>query len=250
VRFGRIAGGFVVAALAFMGRSLLGDTTITVPNGSFESPSVPLAQIASPVIDSWTATGGNNTGIFPNLPQDENFGGVVAKRITNADGLQLAFIGAQYDPTGTTDNGTPVINEIYQQLIATYQPGQTYTLSIGVTTSSVQPPSPGSVLRVELYYPGTGGSFQPVAFTLVSSDAATGADNALLKYFTVQTPAVVAGAPYANQPIGILLATTDNSPATGGTFDMDNVTLVAAVPEPGSVMVLALTPLALLRRRR
>lgn len=241
---GRIASilTIVVAAVGAVQAAV-----VPVPNGSFESPVVPLQDIAAPGADDWTTTGGNNTGIFPNLPMDENFGGVIAKRITNADGSQLAFIAAIYDPNGTTDNGTPIVNEFYQQLPADYQPGQSYVLSVGVTTSSAQPPDAGAKLRLELYYPGNGGQ-QSVASTLVTSDEAS-VENQLLKYYTVQTPVVAAGAPYANQPIGILLSTTDNSPTTGGTFDMDNVTLTS-VPEPAAGAVMALGAALVGIRRR
>ena len=241
---GRIAS---ISALLLFVPGLVRATAIPVANGSFESPVVPLQDIAAPGADDWTTTGGNNTGIFPNLPMDENFGGVIAKRITNADGSQLAFIAAIYDPNGTTDNGTPIINEFSQQLPATYQPGQSYVLSVGVTTSSAQPPDAGAKLRLELYYPGNGGQ-QSVASTLVTSDEAS-VENQLLKYYTVQTPVVAADAPYANQPIGILLSTTDNGPTVGGTFDMDNVTLTS-VPEPaaGTVITLAAALVGIRRR--
>lgn len=241
---GRIAlGGVLVLASA----GVAGATAIPVQNGSFESPTVPLVEIAHPGADGWVTTGGINTGIFPNLPQDMDFGGVVAKRITNADGNQLAFISALFDPTGITDNGTPIKNEFYQQLAATYQPGQSYTLSVGVTTSSVQPPAPGTKLRLELYYPSNG-QLQPVAFTLVDA-ADANQQNQLLKFYTVQTPVIDPGAAYAGQPIGVLLSTTDNGPSSGGTFDMDNV-IVTATPEPAALGTLALGGLLLRRRRR
>jgi len=243
---GRIASISTLLTAVVGGAARAG--AIPVPNGSFESPSVPLQDIARPGADNWVTTGGNNTGIFPNLPMDENFGGVIAKRITNADGSQLAYIAAIYDPTGTTDNGTPIVNEFYQQLPAVYQPGQSYTLSVGVTTSSAQPPDAGAKLRLELYYPANGGQ-QSVASTLVTSDEAS-VENQLLKYYTVQTPVVAAGAAYATQPIGILLSTTDNGPTIGGTFDMDNVTL-ASIPEPASAALFALGALVVgIRRRR
>src|SRR5579871_2008990 len=123
--------------LGLRGAAALGGA-VPILNNSFESPNVPLADIAAPGADNWITTGGENTGIFPNLPFDMDFGGVTAKRITNADQNQLAYISANYDPTGINTNGTPVINTFSQLLTSNYVVGNSYELSVGVTTSSVQ----------------------------------------------------------------------------------------------------------------
>jgi hypothetical protein len=238
-----VVGGIL---LAFMAARPAWADAVPVLNNSFESPVVPLQDIAFPGATDWTTSPGVGAGVFPNLPMDMDFGGIVAKRITNADGSQLAFINALFDPTGITDNGTPIKNEFSQQLAATYQAGQAYTLSVGVTTSSVQPPSPGTKLRLELYYPSNG-QLVPVAFTLVDAADAS-QQNQMLKYYTVQTPVVDAGAAYAGQPIGVLLSTADNGPSSGGTFDMDNVT-VNSVPEPASIAFVGLAAVLCVRRR-
>jgi hypothetical protein len=253
VRTAKIA--LIATVLASLVPGVLRAAVITVPDGSFETPTVPppalpfYALNATPATSTpWTGTGGNNTGIFPNLAMDTNYGGVIAKRITNADGNQLAFIGAIYDPNGTTDAGVPVVDQIYQQLPTVYAAGQSYTLSAGVAISSVQPPDTGSHLRLELYYLSNGNMI-PVASTLLTNDTATSLQNDSLNYFTVQTPVTAANAPYLNQPIGVLISTTDNTAATGGTYDLDNIT-VSATPEPGSVALLGMGLLAIGTRRR
>ena len=254
MKFGRIAFIIVGVVWAPAAALMCDAAAVAVPDGSFENstaapPATPFEFLVPP--SPWTGTGGTGTGVFPNLATDVNFGGVVAKRITNADGAQLAYINAIYDPNGTTDAGVPVVNEIFQQIPSSYQPGQQYTLSVGVAISSVQPPPTGATLRLELYYLDASQARQPVSATLVANDATTNLANDALKYFTVQTPVVTSAAAYANQAIGILISTTDNGPTTGGTFDVDNVTL-AAVPEPttGAAALIAGCALLLGRRRQ
>lgn len=216
---------------------------IPVPNGSFESPDTVFAQ---PGADFWTTTG-DSTGIFENLPQDTEFppgSGIIAKRITNAVGSQLAFIGANNPLNSPTLPGPS--NEFSQMLGGVYLPGQVYELSVGIAVSSVQPPDVGSIVRLTLFYLDGLNARQTVASTPVANDAATDLRTDLLKYFTATSPVVAADAPYANHQIGIAISTADNTFSTGGTFDLDNIT----VPEPGTAAMLALAGLAIGARRQ
>lgn len=245
----RMTGGVGLGVCGLAGVAAGGP--ITVSNNSFESPN---AGFASPTSDNWSPNGGNNTGQFTNLAADTpvDVGGgqtVLAKRITNADGNQLAYIAANTPASGAYEFSQYLVSPLPP---ASYLPGQSYTLSVGIAVSSVQPPDAGSKITIELYYLDTGGARQPVALTPIVNDTPTGLRNDFLKYFTAQTPVVAANALYANKPIGILLTTAGNSTTTGGTFDMDNVTLTS-VPEPSSAAVGGLVTAAggaLLRRRR
>lgn len=240
----------VTALLAPMSRG----TNVNVPNNSFEQPApLPPGGIQADYSPDWTMTGPTGTGVFGNLTSPETYmvgnTTATAEPIYNADGSNLAYISAQYDPNNVTGSQYgPAVNQIYQTLPSTYQPGQAYTLMVGVAVSSVEPPPTGAILRLELYY----GNLLPVATTLVTYNGTDLYDDDLT-YIPVQAPAVLATDAWANQPIGILMSTTDNNAQTGGDFDLDNVSVIATsaqTPEPASAAVLAVGAAGLMLRRR
>src|SRR5690242_8996924 len=141
-----MAVGLVVVTLGIAA----GAAPVTVQNHSFESPTVTLAQVASPFVDNWTTDGpakqefppgsgffvNVGTGIFPNtLPASPD-------HIDNMDGNQAAFIATQ---TG---------NEFTQVLGTNFAAGQAYTLTSGVAHSFGSPPAPTDEVRLALYYVG------------------------------------------------------------------------------------------------
>lgn len=211
-----------------------------VANPSFESPSVPLAQLASPFPDSWatdgpvkTDVGGGfmvnlNTGIFPNTDASS------PDHIDNLDGSQAAYIGAQ---TG---------NEFTQVLGSNFTAGTQYTLTVAVGRSYGQPPDSTASLRIALYYTGTDLQRHLVTSQDIFNDTATALSATHLADFSTTSSFLAPDDAAINQPIGVLLTTT--GPA-GGFFDMDNVRLTTVVPEPTSLCFVLIGASALLRRR-
>ena len=107
---------------------------IEIANASFERPAAPFFDTH---VEGWVKEGDPaGTGVFRNFPDDTPFPG--SRRVVNADGEQLATVGAG-SPGGAT--GRP---GLFQSLTGvTYQPGARYVLSVGVGVSSVQPPTGG-----------------------------------------------------------------------------------------------------------
>ncbi|MCH8194366.1 MAG: hypothetical protein IIA65_10180, partial [Planctomycetes bacterium] len=106
---------------------------LTVENSSFESPAIDLSLNpfgAWPVIDGWLemdldTLGSQNTGVFVNSPADSN------DHLVNAGGAQLAFLGSEAG------------NGLSQELVSTFQAGESYRLTVGVGVSSRFPPAMG-----------------------------------------------------------------------------------------------------------
>src|SRR5512145_2011808 len=104
-------------------------TSILVANASFESPVVdPGGFGAVPFVESWTeidldTQASANTGVFANTAAGS------PDHVTNADGLQLAFLGSQQG------------NALEQDLAATYKAGYEYRLTVGVGVSMRFPPA-------------------------------------------------------------------------------------------------------------
>jgi hypothetical protein len=104
----------------------------------------------------------------------------------------------------------------------------------------------GAGLRLSFYYRDAGNNPVTVAATDIAYSAAAFPTMTQLSDYTVNVPAVQAADPWAGQKIGVQIAVT----SAGGTYwDMDNVR-VSAVPEPGSLSLLALGLGALLLRRQ
>lgn len=202
---------------------------INVPNFSFESPAVvrdmdnPFG--ALPFIDDWdeTAVGDadefdQNSGVFLNTdPMSPDF-------ITNAHLERLAFVSSL------------VGNDLRQQLVASYIPGQPYSLTVAAGTSAMFPVGSTEELEIALTYLNAGVE-QVIGSTRVlgSQVGATA-----LSDFSLSIPPVDPTDAWANQPIGILIrpAIDDVSDLDGeGFWNLDNVRLV---PEPATLALLAI----------
>jgi hypothetical protein len=209
---------------------------IYVPNYSFESPVVPESfPYATNELDEWEETpqpaGYDPTqnddtpwsylvGIFYNVP----FPG---EEIVNADGVQAAFLQAfpqvglfqDYNSIG----GTNTIPD--HAFNATFNPGKAYTLTVGLTSSSDEPLTPGSTIQLSLYYRDGASNIETVAATTVTYET-NNFPNLELIDFQVQVPGVKPTDPWAGQSMGIQLLCNPTTNLAGGYWDADNVRLV------------------------
>lgn len=197
---------------------VLGDP-IPVPNFSFESPPVVRDEKnpfgALPFLDDWdeTAIGltdefDQNTGVFLNTDPPS------PDRITNAHLERLAFISSL------------IGNDLRQELVQKFEPGRSYTLTVGVAHSLNFPVGATEGLEVALFY-FDGGSEQVIASSTVTG---SGASNTALTDVVVNLSEVSMTDPWADKPIGILIRPAVNDPDDGdgeGFWDADNVRLDA-----------------------
>jgi hypothetical protein len=205
---------------------------ITIPNGSFEGPTVPMAPpYASPDIADWqrapvpawwTAAGysaeqwTNSAGIFVNVP---------FAPVDNVDKNQLAFM---FSVPGYS---------LSQDLTDTFQVGKSYHLTVGIQGGGYGMPL-GCPMQIMLYYRDATGNPITLGAKEVTNTNSTGVLSHLTDY-TLDIPAVAAGDAWAGKNIGVELLQTAGSGNSGGYWDIDNVRLTSAVPEPGSLVLLA-----------
>jgi hypothetical protein len=154
--------------------------SISIENASFESPVVdPNGFGAVPMVDGWTEVDidtlfSANTGVFANTDTNS------FDHIVNADSNQLAFLGSQ---TG---------NALEQDLMAEYNVGCEYKLTVAVGVSGRFPPSavePVDTLELVLYYRDAN-DVVDIAFQTVE---ATGQSSIQLQDFSLELPTVQAG---------------------------------------------------------
>jgi hypothetical protein len=219
---------------------------INVPNGSFESQVAAPPAYADTRVDSWQkapkpgyfdeqAFGflwDQTAGVFL-----DNFVGNPSP-LDNIDGNQgaymLAFPGVSlFQDYNTTNWNHPTPTHDFN---ATFEVGKSYQLTVGLVGGRGGM-TDGTTLLLGLYY---GDSLSPVivASTLAIYSASAFPSSTLLVDYTVTVPTVQAGDAWAGQNIGIEVVNISGTGA--GYWDLDNVRLVAAVPEPGSLSLLAL----------
>ena len=211
-----------------------------VPNCSFESP--PVAEsfpYATNEVDEWeetpqpadyNPTNNYNTpwsylvGTFYNVP----FPG---SHISNLNGDQAAFLQAypgvglfqDYNSIGGTNT---VADHAFN---ATFNVGSTYTLTVGLTSSSDEPLTPGSVIQLSLYYRDSASNMVTVAATNVTYNTNLFTNLTQLTDFQVFVPGVKASDPWAGQHIGIQFLCAPTAALAGGYWDLDNVSLMDAI---------------------
>ena len=217
-------------------------SSISIPNGSFESPStLPIG--VSTAIDSWQkaaqpayfnpATFGftwdQTAGIF----YDTN-------PYANHDGTQCAYL-LSFPQVSLFQDSTSGLN-------ATYGVGQSYTFTLGVFGKFS---TLNNSLQLSLYYRDAGNN--PVTIGTPTSIAydpsifpANGPFN--LVDYSVTIPTVQAGDAWAGKNIGIMIQ-VGNAEFSAGHWDIDNARLTT-VPEPALASLLALGACAFVFRRR
>lgn len=202
---------------------------IPIPNGSFESPTPPPGFPATPLVDSWLKvpqpdgiplpggiTWDQLAGVFPNTPVG------AADHIDNMDGNQAAYMFA-----------IPGVS-LYQQLASVFTVGNSYNLSLGLLGGGGI--AEGSSFLMSFFYVD-GGNFVNIGATPITYTPGTFLNPTHLYEFNLTLPAVQASDAWAGKNIGVQLLSTFGTGA--GYWDVDNVRLVA-VPEPGTVALLAL----------
>lgn len=227
------------AALTFGAGAARGDG-ISVPNFSFESQTT---AFADPRVDSWQKTDqpvwydpvafgytwDQTVGAFANTPVGNG------SHIDNLEGNQAIWmfaipqVGIFQDNNSTdwTGSASHAFNSVFQV-------GQAYNLTVGVLPGSSL--VLGSGLQLSLYYRDGLNNPVTVGSTYVTYDAQTFPNSTHLIDCSVNVPTVQAGDAWAGKNIGIEMM----SASMGNSYwDVDNVRL-AAVPEPGSLALLAL----------
>lgn len=205
--------------------------SIPVGNASFESPST---TFVNPFIDVWRKTP-QPSWFDPAFTQGvtwEQLSGAFANpavgqanRKENMDGNQGVYLFAL--------PGAGLL----QELGATYQPGMSYELTVGLTGGGGGMPV-GTAFLLGFYYLD-GASLVPLASTTVAHSTDLFPTTTRFVDVSVSLAGVQAGDAWAGKPIGVQLLSASGTGA--GYWDLDQVRVQAAVvPEPGSLALLGL----------
>jgi HpiC1 cyclase len=234
----------MVAALAAMaGAGRAQAATVSIPNSSFESPVIRVAPYATATIGDWQKAPApawwtqqgyseqdwlNTAGVFYNVPGSAH--------IDNVDGEQAVFLFS-----------TPGV-ELYQDLAATYEVGQSYQLT-GAFQGGGQGMQIGVPLELRLCYRDGNGNRVTIGATEVLNVTDESQPHALhLDDWQLQIPSVLSAAPWAGKSIGIEIISTVPFQSAGGYWRLDNIRLTS-IPETASAALL-MAGLTLLGRRR
>ncbi len=210
--------------------------TISVPNGSFESPVAPYVSVN---IDSWEKapkpdwyieSGGFlwsfNVGLFKNPATN------VAEHIDNCDGDQAIWLFVVpevglFQDYDSMDWNSPAPTHAFD---ATFEAGKSYRLTVGVIGSGGGMMQ-GATLEISLYYRDAASNKVTVAATSITNTTSVFSNNTHLIDFEANVPMVRAGDAWAGQHIGIQMLSTVDTNLQGGYWDLDNVRL-SSILEP------------------
>ena len=274
------------AILALLIGGDLSAQSIALDNASFEDPVIPpfdislidpelfnpgneLAlrfaiglQLTETSIPSWVQTGDvfidnhgvlSDTGIFSN--QDVPALGVTG--ITGIDGDQLGFLIVNPLADGVTEDFV----SIYQETDAVFTSGEDYRFSLEVGNAVTFPATERTPLQIVIGYlddsSGQTGSevFQPIKSKDILVSQLDNSGSGQLTDFDLDLLASEINPSDLGKQIAVqvIVAIPDDLTQQeigniGGGFNIDNARLV--VPEPGSMALLGIGGLVLLRRRR
>lgn len=212
IRATGLAGGFWDLDRVRLVESL--PESVPIENASFESPAVdPNDFPVLPYVEGWTEfdvdpVGSTNTGVFLNSPEGAE------DRVSNADGLQLAFLGSELG------------NAYVQELATLYEVGRSYRLTLSAGVSGRFPPSmepPVDTIELVLYY----GDGDEVVDIVQQAVEAVGLSMTWLDEFSAYLPPVQAEDAWAGKPIGVAIRSAG---LPGGFWDLDNVRLATSLP--------------------
>lgn len=234
----------ITAAVATVaGTGGLRGATVPIPNASFESPAMRVAPYATTRIDNWQKAPApgwwtqqglseddwlNTAGVFWNVPG--------STRIDNLDGQQAVFLFS-----------TPGV-ELYQDLAATYEVGQSYQL-IGAFQGGGQGMPLDTPLELRLYYrDGNGDRVTIGSVEVLNTTVESLPHDRHLEDWQLETDAVSPGDAWAGRSIGVQIVSTAPFRPEVGYWRIDNVRLTS-VPEPASALLLGVA-LAVIARSR
>jgi len=220
------------AALMEMARAEgIVETSVVVPNGSFETPTTTYAW---PPIDFWQKTPkpadfdesqgypwAAEVGLFLNNPAGS------PDYIVNCDLRQALFLFSypgvglfqDYDSIGDTSSQPD------RRLDVRFEPNHSYRLTVGIIGGPGSQLRDGTTLQLELYYRDGGTNLVTVASNVIAHSTTTFPDHTQFRDFSVESRVVTVGDPWAGKHLGIRLLSTTSHDLLGGYWDLDNVRL-------------------------
>ncbi len=210
---------------------------INVPNASFESPALTVS--VSVNFDSWQKAAQpadydsnsfpwiDNIGVFTNTaPSSTN------NHINNIDGNQAIWLFVVPQVALFQDYDSLAWNDTVPShaFNATYEPGKSYHLTVGIIGSGGGM-LPGASMELDLYYRDANSNMVNVASTPITYTSTVFSNNTHFVDCTVDTATIKAGDPWAGQHIGIQMLSTVDTNLEGGYWDLDNVRL-SSILEP------------------
>ena len=227
----RLTAGFAALTLTFVPIQLARAGAITIPNNSFESPATPFVSInidswqKSPQPDWYQTNGGylwtQLTGIFKNTAPGSS------DHIDNCDGNQALWLFAVPEVALFQDYDSIDWQNLppNHQFNATFTPGKSYHLTVGVIGSGGGM-ALGATLELSLYYRDAASNQIVVGVTTLTNDPSVFSNTTHLVDCRVDTATVKPTDPWAGQHIGIQFQSTVTTNLQGGYWDLDNARLI------------------------
>ncbi len=227
----------LMAAVSWTGLTARG-ATIPLPNASFESPATPFAD---PRTDAWQKAaepawyqGGGGFPWDQLVGQFLNTTNGSADHIDNMEGSQAIFLFALPEVAVFQDYDSVDFSHVTpgHEFAARFEPGKSYALTVGVLGSGGGMLE-GATFELSLYYRDGDGKPVVVSSSTVTNSKALFPTNTHFVDFQTRLPIVQPTDAWANQHIGIRLASTVGFDLKGGYWDIDQVRLTSSVvPNP------------------